>query len=518
MTPISRVGHQRYENDPTGSSGNGGNNNDAWVCRHGAPTVPSTTLQAGGSTTLSWHFGAKHVGDCDVYLSYDFNRPRSTMRWFKIANFFDCRSQSNQEPQRINLPSWLPNGQAVLRWGWYALHQVQSIEFYSQCADVRITNSRVSSLPSNVVTYPLINPPIFPLASQNGEYPNRFGNAASNSWMVGPPCAGDLADSRTNQCYRTAPGTPGHIDVGQSASPPSTPTSTTSSPTTTTTRTETTTSSQTSSGNWCSMGVTNTNQDTTVCCPASCGTCGGDGCGGRPGGAENCCTGHIVRSNSFCTSDGDTSCIIPGGNDDNNEPDTPTQNDSDCPDTCSTCQSGGIEDSGVMLVNGKCQAFCSQYGFCGTSAIYQDGGTDCTGCANTQTPADTNSGVISNRCGSDWVDANSRCGAPCVFSDSACPSGEKCFAGMTLACPTDFFRTPEDAAPLENGEDDDLLTCENGWETRETAGDIPTNWCEMTCSHDETQMMCDQDVCQCIPSAAFHFWIVLALLLGFLQL
>jgi len=88
---------------------------------------------------------------------------------------------------------------------------------------------------------------------------------------------------------------------------------------------------------------------------------------------------------------------------------------------------------------------------------------------------------------------------------------------MTLACPTDFFNTPEDASPLI-GEDDELLTCENGWETRESADDIPTNWCETTCSHEETQMMCDHDVCQCIPNAAFHLWIVLASLLGLLQL
>jgi len=88
---------------------------------------------------------------------------------------------------------------------------------------------------------------------------------------------------------------------------------------------------------------------------------------------------------------------------------------------------------------------------------------------------------------------------------------------MTLACPTDFFSIPEDAAPLETGEDDDLLNCENGWATRESVADIPTSWCETTCSHEDTQMMCDQDVCHCISSDALKIWILFALLVGFLQ-
>lgn len=215
MTPISRVGHQFYENDPTGSSSNGGNNNNEWVCRHGTPTVPTVTLTAGETTTLTWFFGAKHVGDCDVYLSYDAaETDRAAMRWFKIANFFDCKAQSDQEPQTLELPSWLPAGNAVLRWGWYALHQRPSIEFYSQCADVTIANTgnNIKDI-TEIKTYPLINPAVFPLNANNNEYPNRFGPTAENSWMIGPPCA-DGIDSQKNQCYRTAAGTQGHIDVG----------------------------------------------------------------------------------------------------------------------------------------------------------------------------------------------------------------------------------------------------------------------------------------------------------------
>ncbi|MGK3998592.1 hypothetical protein [Sorangium sp. So ce1024] len=38
-----------------------------------------------------------------------------------------------------------------------------------------------------------------------------------------------------------------------------------------------------------------------VCCKASCGTCGGSGCGNRPGGSNACCTGNINDANKTCT-------------------------------------------------------------------------------------------------------------------------------------------------------------------------------------------------------------------------
>merc|ERR1719320_1432888 len=158
LVPKTRVGHDNYENDPTGSSGNGGNANDNWVCRHAAPN-PSVTVpkySAGSTINLEWHFGAKHVGDCDAYISYDVNKPRSEMEWFKIGNFFDCRVNSDKGVNHpLVLPTMLKSGVAVLRWGWYALHQYPNVEFYSQCADIEITNG-VAKLNDAVITYPLI--------------------------------------------------------------------------------------------------------------------------------------------------------------------------------------------------------------------------------------------------------------------------------------------------------------------------------------------------------------------------
>lgn len=56
-----------------------------------------------------------------------------------------------------------------------------------------------------------------------------------------------------------------------------------------------------------------------ACCAASCGTCGGPGCGSRPGGTDNCCHQHVTgnfndgttRDFSWCEVATDSSCAIP---------------------------------------------------------------------------------------------------------------------------------------------------------------------------------------------------------------
>ena len=40
-------------------------------------------------------------------------------------------------------------------------------------------------------------------------------------------------------------------------------------------------------------------QNGNVCCLACCGSCGGVGCGKRPGGTSNCCTKQIPE-NQIC--------------------------------------------------------------------------------------------------------------------------------------------------------------------------------------------------------------------------
>eukprot|EP01052_Picozoa_sp_SAG31_P009318 SAG31_NODE_487_length_14980_cov_9.526376_11_plen_209_part_00 len=51
-----------------------------------------------------------------------------------------------------------------------------------------------------------------------------------------------------------------------------------------------------------------------ICCAASCGTCGGSGCQGRPGGASACCAGQIRDAGVSCADNGGTPpCVSDGG-------------------------------------------------------------------------------------------------------------------------------------------------------------------------------------------------------------
>lgn len=38
----------------------------------------------------------------------------------------------------------------------------------------------------------------------------------------------------------------------------------------------------------------------TVCCARECGRCGGEGCGGLPGGADSCCSSAISKQHKSC--------------------------------------------------------------------------------------------------------------------------------------------------------------------------------------------------------------------------
>ncbi|HJK90768.1 MAG TPA: hypothetical protein RMH26_08590, partial [Polyangiaceae bacterium LLY-WYZ-15_(1-7)] len=55
----------------------------------------------------------------------------------------------------------------------------------------------------------------------------------------------------------------------------------------------------------CSTGVAGGG----VCCAASCGTCGGSGCGSRPGGAESCC-GSAIRSSGRSCLTSEPPCVL----------------------------------------------------------------------------------------------------------------------------------------------------------------------------------------------------------------
>lgn len=136
---MTRVGHTRYEGDPVGFDKgltNVGNTIEDWICRHEKAKIASTEVwQSGQTVELEFDWGVNHVGFCDGMLSYDFDKPRSEMRWFKIANFLDCGSLKKMTMQ---LPSFLPSGRAVFRWSWTALHHWPVPEVFANCADIEI--------------------------------------------------------------------------------------------------------------------------------------------------------------------------------------------------------------------------------------------------------------------------------------------------------------------------------------------------------------------------------------------
>lgn len=219
IQPVPRQG-------PTAGIGNianapvSGYDKTDFVCRDSVAKNPHS-FTAGSSINLKWHFTAKHVGDCALYVSYDVKASLAQMTWFKIANLPKCRLQHETEVP-VTLPSWLPEGSAVFRWDWYALHQHPAVEYYAQCFDAKITSSAGSSLPMDLKTYKIVSPALYPkdanqlLASGKPGYRYPFGGPNADDYMTGPACAKGYAG---NNCALTAKGTLGHIDVGTMGQP-----------------------------------------------------------------------------------------------------------------------------------------------------------------------------------------------------------------------------------------------------------------------------------------------------------
>jgi hypothetical protein len=129
-----------------------------FVCRDDGATPANlwTTLVAGQPANITWALEAAHPGDCFAYISYDISLPDTEKKWFKVAQFNKCNLQ-NLQTQRFTVPSYLPSCEhCILRWEWYALHlrEINIVEFYSQCADVKIVGSSSGQLPTPQVKIP----------------------------------------------------------------------------------------------------------------------------------------------------------------------------------------------------------------------------------------------------------------------------------------------------------------------------------------------------------------------------
>ena len=60
---------------------------------------------------------------------------------------------------------------------------------------------------------------------------------------------------------------------------------------------------------FCQSGLMNLGGN--VCCPRTCGQCGGEGCSERGGGGGNCCVDSIHESGTVCGTATDLQCIMP---------------------------------------------------------------------------------------------------------------------------------------------------------------------------------------------------------------
>ena len=49
----------------------------------------------------------------------------------------------------------------------------------------------------------------------------------------------------------------------------------------------------------------------SACCAASCGGCGGPGCGDLPGGSSLCCASKIEQLGTLCKTPQDSGCLVP---------------------------------------------------------------------------------------------------------------------------------------------------------------------------------------------------------------
>jgi len=156
------------------------------VCRNysASPSSQWTTLTAGSTTPIQWAMESAHPGDCFAYITYDGDNVADTQKkWFKIAEFSQCNLQ-NTQMLSLSIPSYLPScDHCILRWEWYALHlqSINIVEFYSQCADVKIVGNANGKLPSPQVTIPGHLP-------MDAKY-YRPGFNSNDVHMTGPPVA-----------------------------------------------------------------------------------------------------------------------------------------------------------------------------------------------------------------------------------------------------------------------------------------------------------------------------------------
>jgi len=217
--PINMNGDFRPEserlpvNDPATHPGR-----QSLVCRvpNGHSSTPNIDVTAGQILELKWELTAAHPGDGGLWISYDASFSNTQdMRFFKIANFPQLRLM-NRKRVKVLLPSWLPSGQAVLRWDWYATHNQPYTEFFVNCVDINIQSSSLvlpsSIQPSHKLETGTGSATSYPLYNDDSAW---CWDCSGSDWdarkMNGPACVAGISG---NCCDLTLYRAVNYLDMG----------------------------------------------------------------------------------------------------------------------------------------------------------------------------------------------------------------------------------------------------------------------------------------------------------------
>eukprot|EP00752_Nemacystus_decipiens_P008459 g7561.t1 len=113
----------------------------------------------------------------------------------------------------------------------------------------------------------------------------------------------------------------------------------------------------------CPGNIPGINANDKVCCALSCGTCAGEGCSSRPGGADACCGSGVKAAQGLCSETGEAPCVL-DGEAPTPTPPTPTpgtftcngvqKNEYCCSDGCGTCGGSDCGNRGGGLTGDDC--------------------------------------------------------------------------------------------------------------------------------------------------------------------
>lgn len=165
-----------------------------------------------------------------------------------------------------------------------------------------------------------------------------------------------------------------------------------------------------------------------VCCPASCGVCGGTGCGERPGGQDNCCVGSILASGRKCNGMTSSSCIIQAATGER----PICTNEVCCPASCGKCAGDGCNERPGGFVNCCASGILQSGRKCGGETI-----SACILAAITnERPICTNEVCCPASCGTcGGIDCGlRRQGVVNCCASRILESGRKCGGSITSAC------------------------------------------------------------------------------------